>query len=73
MIKKKKKRTPGFGASQIFYVDIVEIAMCSILSPPIGVTSVVGSEDKVLLSNLQRHYTESLVHRFAQDLQLYVL
>ena len=33
----------------LFYVDIVEIAMCSILSSLIGVACVVGSDDKVSL------------------------
>ena len=31
----------------LFYVDIVEIAMCSILLPPVSVAYVVGSDDKV--------------------------
>ena len=31
----------------LFYVDIVEIAMCFILSSPVGVACVVGSDDKV--------------------------
>ena len=35
--------------SSVFYVDIVEIAMHSILSPLIGVPYVVGSDDKVSL------------------------
>ena len=32
-----------------FYVDIVEIAMFSILLPHVGVAYVVGSDDKVSL------------------------
>ena len=33
----------------LFHVDIVEIAMCSILSPLVDVVCVVGSDDKVSL------------------------
>ena len=33
----------------VFYVDIVEIAICSILSPLVGVACIVGSDDKVSL------------------------